>query len=143
MTSIIFARTRACRSSLNVTLLARTPLEDISTADSSAPSRRLALRLRLDQSVVAHDAQAIDTLQLLKQPQSTTYLSTTYMRHEKAIVQQRADGTTSQLQFLEEVKGADEISFLAGPRAVDDACLPLPSDGPQHWNHWTARHTRQ
>ena len=38
------------------------------------------------------------------------------MNHGKAIVQrERADGTTSHLQFLEEANGADEISLSGRP----------------------------
>ena len=45
--SLSCAKTRACRSLLNDTLLARTPLEDISTVDFGAASRRPTLRCAL------------------------------------------------------------------------------------------------
>ena len=64
--SIFFARTRACRCSLNVTLLARIPLCQLLRFIEV-----ICIEVRLEQSVVIPGVQAID-----RQPQSTIRVST-------------------------------------------------------------------
>ena len=102
------------RGLLNVTLLARTPLEDIFTVNFGAGVEITCVEVRVEQSVAARDVRAIDTLHLL------------------------------HLHLLEEVNGADEISISGKPlddrRGMPLRCRLT---APQLRNFWKARHTRR
>ena len=87
--SIFFARTRACKCSLNVAQLARIPLCQL-----LGVIEVICIEVPLEESVVIPGVQLND-----RQPQSIIRVSTMNQCLDEAIVQQRVDGTIFHLEF--------------------------------------------
>ena len=113
--SISFAKTRACKCSLNVTLLARIPLCQL-----LGVIEVICIEVRLEESVVIPGVQSND-----RQPQSIIRVSTMNQCLDEAIIQQRVDGTIFHLEFSRKQQRLRDHPLLKGPGRWTTYVSPL------------------